>query len=303
MKKTVYILLSVFSFIPLVSSAQNCDLNETALRHWHRAKAAINMAEEPTGYKPAADEYLLAMNEAPDCADICYNLGLCYEQLGVISAPYYEKALEQFKRYLQLRPDADDKEEVQGKIYEMEYAIENATEQKRLEENDPNNPDNYIGRWQFHSANGRENDRYDIEIYKNEGYYIAKYLMIRDLYFVKGKSGRYTEDEGSTFDLPNTAQLKFENGICIFSPPTKFVDRWVTKDTDRELSISQTEFIMYLTYEDGKLNGKRKATYNFWASGNTDYKYVHDAIEDGHGRIYQDCSGDCGTDDVYFTKK
>ena len=121
--KIQYIIL----FLLFVNSAiaQNCPLNDTAKYHWHRARAAEDIAQTPADYKNAIDEYTKAFEHAPECPDIAYDLGLCYEYCGTTDTSLWRKAVEYYRIYLKLKPQASNKELVIGKIYKMEYIIEN----------------------------------------------------------------------------------------------------------------------------------------------------------------------------------
>jgi tetratricopeptide (TPR) repeat protein len=59
-------------------------------------------------FKDAEREYLRALRLDPADADTHYNLGVLYEQ----SLKKYRKAASHYRRYLKLRPDADDASEV-----------------------------------------------------------------------------------------------------------------------------------------------------------------------------------------------
>ncbi len=59
-------------------------------------------------FKEAEREYLRALRLDPADADTHYNLGVLYEQ----SLKEYRKAASHYRRYLKLRPDAEDANEV-----------------------------------------------------------------------------------------------------------------------------------------------------------------------------------------------
>jgi tetratricopeptide (TPR) repeat protein len=122
MKKVSILVMAMF--VVTGTFAQDCALNENAKRYWFRANAAVKSATKAADYKLAVSEYLTAQKYAPECSDIHYNLGLCYEKMGELDAQNFQKAIAQFKTYLQMRPAAKNKDEVQEKIYELEFMAE-----------------------------------------------------------------------------------------------------------------------------------------------------------------------------------
>lgn len=66
-------------------------------------------------YERAAELYEQVLGERPKDASAHYNLGMCYEEMGE-----NEKAVEHYLKYLKLSPNAEDAEEVEGWIEELE---------------------------------------------------------------------------------------------------------------------------------------------------------------------------------------
>lgn len=94
---------------------------EEAKRRMGRGQAALEMAKGPTDYENAAAEFQAAVNAAPWRADAYYNLGVAQEKAG-----HPAEAMASFKLYLVAAPKAKDKDEVEQRIYKLDYAADQA---------------------------------------------------------------------------------------------------------------------------------------------------------------------------------
>jgi len=97
--------------------AQN--ISDDARRYFSRGMAAVETAKSTADYKDAAKEFERAKILAPDWPDVYYNLGMILEKTGD-----YETAVNNLKTYLQIVPSASDANQIQEKIYKMEYKME-----------------------------------------------------------------------------------------------------------------------------------------------------------------------------------
>jgi tetratricopeptide (TPR) repeat protein len=122
--KRLILFCTLSMFVTTVATAQTCVLNEDAQKYLARARVAEKTVKEIVDYKNAIDEYVQAFKYAPTCPDIAFDIALCYEQYGKVDAREWKKAVEYYKKYLELKPNAADKEQVKNKIYKLEYAIE-----------------------------------------------------------------------------------------------------------------------------------------------------------------------------------
>jgi len=125
--KNVLCLTGVFLFA-ITTYAQDCNLNQDAQRYWVRAQAALKDAKSEKDYFGVCEEFKKASQYAPDCPDIYYNMGLCYEKSAstdLVKDIYgISQAIVYLKKYLEIKPDAQNKQEVQNKIYELEFKHE-----------------------------------------------------------------------------------------------------------------------------------------------------------------------------------
>ncbi|MFC1589921.1 tetratricopeptide repeat protein [Candidatus Omnitrophota bacterium] len=92
-----------------------------AKKHMARGQAAVENAENEADYKDAVSEFTSAAELAPQWADAYYNLGLAQEKAG-----QYDNAIDSFNAYIRLAPGAEDAENVQTKIFKLEYLKEKA---------------------------------------------------------------------------------------------------------------------------------------------------------------------------------
>jgi len=123
--KNLLCLAGVLLFTLTTTYAQDCKLNEEAQGHVTKANLAMEKAKSETDYLYAIEELNKALQYAPDCPDIYFNIGFLYDQAantGLIKdIDYCNKAIEYFKKYLEIKPDSQKKQDVQNKIYELEY--------------------------------------------------------------------------------------------------------------------------------------------------------------------------------------
>lgn len=107
MKKVLFIFAGLILTINLF--AQNCKLSPEANRYWIRATTAMNTITSDDDYKIAAEEFEKALQYAPQCGDILFNLALVYSQIGTKEGDFYfAKAENYLETYKQLNPN--DKE-------------------------------------------------------------------------------------------------------------------------------------------------------------------------------------------------
>ena len=103
------------------------DVSREAHKHLNRGKAAAEMAKSPTEYEDAIREFEQAMNLAPDWTVPYFNLGYVQKEAGK-----YQAALDNFKKYLELAPNADDAAQVQAEIDQIEYKLEKLSEAAKI---------------------------------------------------------------------------------------------------------------------------------------------------------------------------
>jgi tetratricopeptide (TPR) repeat protein len=309
--------MKIILFILLVAGicfqlpAQDCTSNENVTRFMTRGKMALKNAENPEDYKLAADEFLKALEYDSKCPDIHYNLALCYEQTGKLDPGNYQEAINYLNTYLSLLPNATNKQEIQEKIYEMEFLFEQAggVSLKDL-----------IGKWKFYNGSGKENEYYDIEIYETENKdlyvrYIDE-LNIEKMYILKKRIL-------NTYHWPDCIKCK---KITTLFPNMENPDGWyIMKQDYRAAKIE---------YSNGVISFKT-TPYIYWRAFGIDFDTMDSFNSTAETNIYQlkitndklhgsetcirykkcnssgreeikcptDCDGDCGNNKVYFVKQ
>jgi len=93
---------------------------KSAKRHFDRGQKLFNLGK----FDEALEEYQQAY-EAKEIPAILFNIGQCYRNLGD-----YEAAIFSFKKYLKLEPDADNREQVEEYIEELETEEEKGNSKK-----------------------------------------------------------------------------------------------------------------------------------------------------------------------------
>ena len=149
MKNRFFLIIALF-LVTRVIYSQDCNLNEEGKKHWYKAEGIREVATDESNYQLARDEYLKALEYAPNCPDIYYNLGACCEEIGKIDIAQFDVAISYFNKYLSLLPNAADKEEVQARIYKIEgkkdkYKSDQLIEERKQQEEIINEVQ---GRWE-----------------------------------------------------------------------------------------------------------------------------------------------------------
>ena len=85
-----------------------------ARRHFDRGQKLFTLGK----FDQALDEYQKAFDASP-IPDFLYNIGQCHRNLG-----NYEQAIFSFKRFLQLDPEAENRDKVEIIIDELEDKLE-----------------------------------------------------------------------------------------------------------------------------------------------------------------------------------
>ena len=204
MKKKMF-FTSVLFFALTTIHAQDCNLNEGAKRHMLMAEG---MREEmmnnpnPEEMQLVANEYEAAARYAPYCPDIYYNLGLCYEALGERQPELRDKAIANYRKYLQLNPTADDKREVESMISKIEEKIEMDLRQQEKEWG------KFLGKWKCCYVRGGDAwnaawrpKEYDLEIFIFQRKLYVKVALIY---------GCYHTDNGNDHLLPGSLILDYQ---------------------------------------------------------------------------------------------
>ena len=112
--------------------SQDCDLSSEARKHWLRAEAAMETITDESDYLLAATELEKVLQLAPDCADVLYNLGLVYSQIGTYQGRNaFDKAEQYLKRYIFLNPSG--KQEAEDLLVKLEFKREKYREKKNHE--------------------------------------------------------------------------------------------------------------------------------------------------------------------------
>lgn len=102
-----------------------------AKKHFERGEKLFALGK----FADALDQYERAYDAAP-IPDFLFNMGQCHRNLGD-----YEAAIFSFRKYLKAVPDADDREQVEAYISELEAEQEKRNAAKFGFENKPPPPD------------------------------------------------------------------------------------------------------------------------------------------------------------------
>ena len=113
------ILLAAVLVFGWTASAWAQDRMEEARKYLVRGMAAVEAAKSDEDLADAAEEFRKAAEEAPGLAAAWYNLGAVQAKMG---KP--KEAIESYKRYLSVAPQAPDARRVKDEIIKLEYLAE-----------------------------------------------------------------------------------------------------------------------------------------------------------------------------------
>jgi tetratricopeptide (TPR) repeat protein len=105
-------------------------VTRTAKRHYERGEKLFALGK----FDQALDEYQQAFDAKP-LGDFLYNIGQCYRNLSD-----YNQAIFSFKKYLKLKPEADDRDKVERLIEELEEKRQRGEGEKFAPKPDPVEP-------------------------------------------------------------------------------------------------------------------------------------------------------------------
>lgn len=94
-------------------------ISDEARKHFVRGLTIVEMAKSPADFETSVTEFETAIRLAPNWVEAYFNLGAIQENLG-----RYEQAIVNFKRYLQMFPNAKDSGAVKDLITKTEYKLE-----------------------------------------------------------------------------------------------------------------------------------------------------------------------------------
>jgi Tfp pilus assembly protein PilF len=137
----VLLFLSLFVALNLTSVCA-AEISRDAKRHMFRGQAAMEEAKNASDYQDAVKEFKKAVEYAPHWADAWFNLGVAQER-----AKDYAGAMNSFKKYLELNPTANDRNEVEGRIFKLEYLVEKKAKAKKAEREKKESSESLTGTW------------------------------------------------------------------------------------------------------------------------------------------------------------
>ena len=137
----VLLFLSLFVALNLTSVCA-AEISQDAKRHMFRGQAAMEEAKNASDYQDAVKEFKKAVEYAPHWADAWFNLGVAQERVKD-----YAGAMNSFKKYLELNPTANDRNEVEGRIYKLEYLVEKKAKVEKAEREKKESFESLTGTW------------------------------------------------------------------------------------------------------------------------------------------------------------
>jgi tetratricopeptide (TPR) repeat protein len=114
MKKILVVFILFFAVFQAFGQ-----ISEEAKRHFAKGLTIVETAKSPADFEDALKEFEIATANAPNLAAAYFNIAAIQENLG-----RYEQAISNFKRYLQILPNAKDAQAVKEIINKTEQKFE-----------------------------------------------------------------------------------------------------------------------------------------------------------------------------------
>lgn len=157
-----------------------------------------------------------------------------------------------------------------------------------------------IGRWACYKANGERDERYDMEISENEGFYTVKYKTMLN-YVSYDNTIKYFP-----YNTPDNISIKeddinVENGdLSYYFYQVEWCKMNARSTRRQSISIIKYNCDINIRYNEGKLKGSINIVNYYHALGCDGYDSVASSLKDGCGTVYSD--GPSGKKNVYFVK-
>lgn len=153
-----------------------------------------------------------------------------------------------------------------------------------------------IGRWAYYKADGERDEKFDIEIRENEGFYTVCY---NQMVFYMNKSNTLYSVKPQVMDDHRDIEVDDGSFSFTFYRIERNFIYCGTKNEHETMNIhDDREF--NLTFIDGKLKGSVDCIDHYVATGNSNYETVQEALEHGRGKVLME--GPCGRWKCYFVK-
>ena len=130
-RKSNFVKYCLFCIAILLFATENSTWAESVSReaekYMNRGMAAVEMAKSPADYDEAIREFEQAARLAPRWPAPYFNLGYVQNKIGK-----YQEALNNYRKYLVLVPDAPDAAQVQKEIDQIEYRLEKVLKAEKI---------------------------------------------------------------------------------------------------------------------------------------------------------------------------
>jgi len=266
MRAKLFFVMFIAASCCNVAFSQNT--TEDIKRLWIRVQTAYSMGE----YEDALAECLKIKQIAPGYPDIYKTIGDVYEKLG--SDENLINAINSYKEYLRLSPNAEDKEAMQTKIYQLEYISDKQIKQTQI-------LDDFKGLWvsDIKDKNGNpfvifnfteiaREGRFRVEMLPASGFYNKKSIIQKVVSVVPDRKNTilFTFADAQTYN-PSSAKydllgfgLQMLSG-SISSPSLisnigTVGQIGINAAAEKDLPTStQTTYTFKLQYQNGKMEG------------------------------------------------
>jgi hypothetical protein len=252
MKKYLFLIATLF-LCQSTLFAQEQTMSAAAQKYMDRAEMAKEMVKKPADLQKVIIELEKALTEAPNHPAIIYELGVSYDEMGVLGASSYKKAIEYYKQFLALNPNEEDRKKVVSRINKAEYAIEEAEALFKP----------YLGkwRWYYHGAIGYDGfqARRDIRFFKDGNAlkveYISEYNFETHLTYNNGEKDRYVPTKYATAEV-----LMYDDGTLEFT--TTQICRGVVVENGAEERFEKNTCVYRLKLNNSRLVGSKTFEYS-----------------------------------------
>ena len=162
------------------------------------------------------------------------------------------------------------------------------------------NPKVLIGRWACYRSSGQRDQRYDMEIRENEGFYTVNYNKML-LYNSNDNVVKSFPHDTPDWVVEANIDINVEEGkVAYYFFQAESCRHYVGNRRKQSEGIQKFSCDIDLKYIDGKLKGSIDCLNYYMALGCDGYSSVSKSLADGCGTVFSD--GPDGKWNVYFIK-
>ena len=282
MKKILFLIATLF-LCQSTLFAQKQTMSAAAQKYMDRAEMAKEMVKKPADLQKVIIELEKALAEAPNHPAVIYELGVSYDEMGVLGVSSYKKAIEYYKQFLALNPNEEDRKKVVSRINKAEYAIEEAEALFKP----------YLGKWRWYypraigydGFQAHRNIRFFMDGDALKVEYISEYNLEQHLTYNNGEKDKYVPTKYAIAEV-----LIYDEGMLKFTTTVTY--RGIIQENGAEERYGEEVSTYNLYIKNDRLVGTETYDYRYLIgqkelkNGGVKYKTITEARNKGNTWVY-----------------